>query len=127
MISVDFVIYLLCRQLLVQTKIPVQLATMCSRHGNHSRFQVSTPNYQESNVTRAWKDPGIRLTKKWIYKLSLHLFENMVYLQFKKPWLWSYSHATSLFKSVGKHTFMLSCIFPWFLFWKFRCQNQTRQ
>ena len=50
-----------------------ELATMCSRHGNHSRFQVSTPNYQESDVTRAWKDRGINLTKKMNLKNSIYI------------------------------------------------------
>ena len=135
MISVDFVTCLICRQLLMQTKIPVQRhfhnwmtclnSLRCVRaigftHVFSSRLQIIQSRMslvQEKTVELAWR-------KKWIYKLNLHLFEMMVYLRFKKPWFWSYSHATSLSKSVGNHTFYAFLYLPLVCFGNFTVKTK---
>ena len=100
--------------LLSQLDDRFELAAMCSSHWIHSRVLFSTPNYPESNVNCAWKDRGINLTKKPIYKLNLHLFENMVYLQFKSLGFEAICMQPAYSSQLETTHFMLSCIFIWF-------------
>ena len=107
MISVDFVTCLICRQLIMQTKIPVHRHFHNWMTGLNSLqcVRVIGITHVFSSQLQIFQSHRINLTKKRIYKLNLDLFENMVCLRFKKRWFWSYSHATSLFKSVGNHNF----------------------
>ena len=82
MISVDFVTCLICRQLIMQTKIPNWMTGLNSLQC----VRVIGITHVFSSQLQIFQSHRINLTKKRIYKLNLDLFENMVCLRFKKRW-----------------------------------------